>query len=86
MQKITDNSVILLKTAAAELKKRIRNKLNELLEADEITKAEHAFMAVDFPVTPEPHTLPKTHKTYADTPPGRPTEAAIRFLTHFSIR
>lgn len=70
----------------AEFKKCIRNKLNELLEADEITKEEHAFMAVDFPVTPEPKTLSKTHKNYADIPPGRPTVAAIGSLTHFSIR
>lgn len=55
--------------------------MDSLLQIGEITKQEHAFMVVDFPVTPVLYTLPKIHKTYINVPPGRPIVAAIGSLT-----
>lgn len=60
---------------------RITHKLDQFLEAGEISKPEYNFMKVDFPVTPVLYTLPKIHKAYTDVPPGRPIVAAIGSLT-----
>lgn len=79
MQEIPDDSVTPLKTV--EFKKRIGNKLNELLEADKITKAEH----VDSLSLPSQIPFPRLIKTIRTSPPGRPTLAAIGSLAHHSI-
>lgn len=64
-----------------EFKQRIRAKLDAFLESGEITKQEHAFMVVDYPITPVIYTLPKIHKSYTTVPRGRPIVAAIGSLT-----
>uniref|UniRef100_A0A8C6V001 Uncharacterized protein n=1 Tax=Neogobius melanostomus TaxID=47308 RepID=A0A8C6V001_9GOBI len=64
-----------------EFKNRIRGKLDQLLENEDLTKQEHTFMTVDNPVIPVLYILPKIHKTYVDTPPGRTIVPAIGSLT-----
>ena len=65
----------------SETKTRIHEGLNILLEQGMITKSEHTFMKVDFPITPVFYTLPKIHKQFTDVPPGRPIVSAIGSLT-----
>ena len=64
-----------------DLKQQIGKTLDLLIEMTEITKPEHSFMVVDFPVTPVLYSLPKIHKTYTDVPSDRPIVAAIGSLT-----
>ena len=65
----------------ATVQKRTHTLLNQLLERGSITKPEYEFMKVDNSVTPVFYTLPKVHKDFEDTPPGRPILAAIGSIT-----
>lgn len=65
----------------SEVKLDIHSRLKALLEQGTITKAEHKYMTVDFPITPVFYILPKIHKNFTDLPPGRPIIAAIGSLT-----
>ena len=51
----------LSRNTTLDFQQQIMEKLDLLLEMGETTKPEHAFMAVDFPVTPVLCTLPKIH-------------------------
>nr|XP_055053666.1 uncharacterized protein LOC129438772 isoform X1 [Misgurnus anguillicaudatus] len=64
-----------------EFKQTIHKKLDVFLESGDISKPEHTFMTIKFPVTPVLYTLPKIHKSYKDIPMGRPIVAAIGSLT-----
>ncbi|XP_063044279.1 uncharacterized protein LOC134438605 [Engraulis encrasicolus] len=64
-----------------KFKNLVHEKLNQLMEMGHITKNEYAYMKVDYPITPVFYTLPKIHKQFIDTPPGRPIVAAIGSLT-----
>lgn len=69
------------KNPVVEIKTRVHSCLQDLLEREEITRKEYDFMIVNSPITPVFYTLPKIHKAYSVTPPGRPIVAAIGSLT-----